>query len=165
MSKKLKRVIQAVAVIVILFLAYIVFVPYSNEPGLNVKAKLIVNGQAAADGNTYIYQRGSVYLAEVPLLETIRLLGYDVHSEREDLTVIHVQDKDYYLSGHKLYSDNNLICEVAAFDNAFYSWEGDPAEPYVNRNEELIAVLEEMGISPVEIEINPKERTVVVSTK
>lgn len=140
-----------------------VLIPWSNEVGLNIHAQLLVNGKTVGNITATIYQRGSVYFADLPLTAVFEGLGYSVTWDETDIALIESDDETYSLAGHDLRnSKGETICEIDGIPASWLDESESHGELYVD-SREVKKVFYKLGISPIEIAINPKDRTVSIT--
>ena len=161
--KPLVLVILITIILVILILVFCYLLPsLFGYPGLNAKAKLIVNGDKMKE-KCVIYQYGEVYHASIPLLIVIEGLGNQVNiMDDGTLVIINTGKEEFFLRGHKLYEDSELLYEVPGQLSSIVDEKGRPGELNVER-EDLLYVLSLIGLSDVSITLDPKGRIVTVT--
>ncbi len=157
-------------VLLLLALAFVVLrviIPWASENTHPTKSKLYVNGNLVEDKNVIIYNHGDDYYARLPLLAIVESLGYRVFVENNDLVFFEIRDNKYQLTNRSTLSTDNgdFVCKVPGRDIAVYGLEGPLGETYISYArdfEGLIETLSNMGISPVEITIDPQNKTVLL---
>ncbi len=165
------KIIVRITLIVLLLLASAVFVyrvvlPWASEDMHPIKSKLYVNGNLVEDNNVTIYYHGSIPYAELPLLSTVESFGYRISVESDDLVYLERGNEKYCLyynqPGRRLCTDDGeLVCGVPGYPITDLRLKGRQGE-IMSDSEALIQMLNNMGISPVEITIDPQNKTVLL---
>ena len=163
-SKRMHIIILTIPLIfVIILLLYFFFIPWSNEVGSSFRAQIIVNGKNLEDCNATIYQRGSVYFANLPLSAVLEGLGYPVTWVEAEKAQIEVVDEVYFLVGHTLYDkDGKTTRQIDGMTASFLEEKGPPGDLFLE-TKELEIVLSKLGISPIQILIDPKGKSVSIT--
>ena len=159
----IKTILALFLICALIVFLYFVFFPWSNEAGLNVHAKIFVNGKPVEKTNATIYQRGSDYFESLPLTAVFEGLGYSVTWDESDMALIESDDEAFFLEGHTLRdSEGATVCEIDGIPASLLEEAGPQGELFVESGE-LERVLSKLGISPIQIEISPKRRTVFIT--
>ena len=163
-SKRMHIIILTIPLIfVIILLLYFIFIPWSNEPGSSFRAQIIVNGKNLGNCNARIYQRGSLYFADLPLSVVLEGLGYPVTWKKKKKAQIEVVDEVYFLVGYTLYDkDGKTIRQIDGMTASLLEEKGPPGELFLE-TKELEIVLSKLGISPIQIMIEPKGKSVSIT--
>ena len=143
---------------------YFVLVPWSNDMTFRVHGQLFVNKRPIGDKSVIIYRQGSVYFAEVPLTVVLDSMGYRVAWQSTGEAQIEINGKTLFLVGNKIVDSNSeFVCQLDGFAASLYDLEGPPGEIYM-KVDSLKKVLPKIGADHVQIEIDPKSRTVQIAT-
>lgn len=157
-------------VLLSLALAFIVFrviIPWTGENIHPIKSKLYVNGNLVEDKNVIIYDHGGVYDARLPLLSIVESFGYRISVESDDLVYLERGDEKYCLyynqPGIRLCTDDgDFVCIVPGYTITDLRLKGRQGEIMLGSEALMIQMLNNMGISPAEITIDPQNKTVLL---
>ena len=173
MKKTVRITLIILLSLALAYIAYRVIVPHTGENTHPTRSKLYVNGNLVEDKNVIIYNHGDTYYARLPLLSIVESLGYGVFVESDDQVFFEIGDNKYQLTSRSTLSTDkgDFVCKVPGHDIALYGLKGPPGETYItydvgydyyDYDAGLIEILSRMGISPVEITIDPQNKTVLL---
>lgn len=157
---------KSLIVLLILLLiggGYLFLFPRTGGPESRIRAKLYVNNNPMNDDNIVIYQLGSTFYCDLPMLTVLEGLGSHICIQDDGTDVaIETEDEKFLLRNYKLYRDNgNYLCDVPGYDISLFDRKGRPVEVYVE-HQDLLQVLNEMGFSNLKISMNPEDKNVFV---
>ena len=170
--KKMRNKRWLFILIIILFIGILLYVffyilpCFSHEPGISVKARLVVNGEQMEE-KCDIYQHGKTgpLQSSIPILAVLDGLGNTVIVREDDSSVvIKTETEEYLMTEFKLYRDGELVLELPGIRASLLEYEGRSGEIYME-GEELLQVLDKMGITDISIFLDPKGREVSVSQR
>jgi len=162
--KNIKIASSLILIAALLVFLLFVLVGCAHNPGINVKANLIVNGQQVGDKKiATIYQHGSQYYASIPLTAVISALGYEVRWTGIEEAQFEIDGNVFYLNGYTIYDkDGKEVYTDFGKSASSLGEDGPPGEQYVD-DERINNILSSLGIEPARIEILAKERMVVIT--
>ncbi len=164
MKKRTVLWILLALLIVGLLTACVLALMTPGYPGFHTdNAKLVVNGERLKE-KCRIYEREEGnYISGIQLLAVVEGLGYDVGVSDDGTAVeINVGGEEYLLKELYIYKDDEIVIVVRGEPVSKGYAAGRPGEVVVDR-EEMLRILNKMGIANVSITLDPKGRRVIVN--